>query len=315
VNKRELLREVYATYLLFWLIFSSRVPIGSNVFEEDWDLLVILDACRVDALREVQAEYDFLNDIDEMWSVGGTSKEWIEQTFRQKYSEEISNTAYVTGNPFSNTLLGKRKKLEYGVTAGTWVRSNDWTNLLIKDTTVDPEQIGHIEPLWGDTGVAFSDSQKPDAVMDYTIQAARTLDSDRLIAHFMQPHSPYFSTSRNYEDLEEYEQKPFEFLKKGEKEKVWGAYIDNLRYVLDYMEVLIENFDGSIVLTADHGELMGDHGMYYHMPGNPHPKLKKVPWVRIEGSDKYTYEPDVALKGRKNTQEVSDEQLEALGYI
>jgi arylsulfatase A-like enzyme len=131
----------------------------------------------------------------------------------------------------------------------------------------------------------------------------------------MQPHSPYFASSRNYGNLKEYEKKPFKALKEDEKEKVWGAYLDNLRYALDDIERLLQNVDGDVVISADHGELMGDHGMYYHMPGNIHPKLKKVPWVRVKGDDKQTAVPDVTLDGVENAQEVSEEQLEALGYL
>jgi arylsulfatase A-like enzyme len=134
----------------------------------------------------------------------------------------------------------------------------------------------------------------------------------------MQPHSPYFSTSQTYDELEEYEKRPFEAIVTGDEDdqqQVWEAYLDNLRYVLDHVEKLLENVDGTVVITADHGELLGDHGMHYHMPGNPHPKLKKVPWVEVEATDKRTIEPDVDQRGHAGAQDVSEEQLEALGYI
>jgi len=319
MNKKRLMREVYATYVLFWLITTSRKPVGTNVFERDWDVLVILDTCRVDALREVQDEYDFLGDIEEIWSIGSTSKEWVDQTFREKYSDEIAETAYITGNPFSNTLLGERKKVEYGSTHDTWIESAEWTNKIIKDTTVSADKLGHLEPLWGDfdnnRNESFSKSQKPSSIINHTIAAGRTGKFDRIIAHCMQPHSPYFSSSNKYEELNKYEKYPFRALKEGKTEKVWDAYIDNLRYILDHVEKLIQNTEGEVVLTADHGELMGEQRMYYHMPGNFHPKLKKVPWVRTQATDNGTVDPDVTLSGKENAQEVTAEQLEALGYI
>jgi hypothetical protein len=45
---------------------STRVDVATNVFEKDWDVLVVLDACRVDALRAVQDEYDFIDDVSAM---------------------------------------------------------------------------------------------------------------------------------------------------------------------------------------------------------------------------------------------------------
>jgi hypothetical protein len=38
---------------------------------------------------------------------------------------------------------------------------------------------------------------------------------------------------------------------------VWEAYLDNLRYVLDNIEELLQNVDGKVVISADHGELFG----------------------------------------------------------
>jgi hypothetical protein len=32
---------------------------GINIYEKDWDLLVVLDTCQVDAMKEVIGEYYF----------------------------------------------------------------------------------------------------------------------------------------------------------------------------------------------------------------------------------------------------------------
>ena len=71
------------------MLTTSWIQPGKNIFEEDWDLLVILDACRIDALREFESEYDFINSIDSRWSVGSTSKEFINRTYTQEYQNEI----------------------------------------------------------------------------------------------------------------------------------------------------------------------------------------------------------------------------------
>lgn len=55
--------------------------------------------------------------------------------------------------------------------------------------------------------------------------------------------------------------------------------------------------------------------MYSHMPGNPYPKVKKIPWVRTEASDERTVEPDITLDGEANADEVTEEQMKALGYL
>jgi len=44
------------------------------------DLLVVLDACRTDALSAVADEYDGLIDHEAVWSLGSTSDEWFAHT-------------------------------------------------------------------------------------------------------------------------------------------------------------------------------------------------------------------------------------------
>ncbi len=315
---KEKLRELYAAYLIAWLSITSRQTIGTNIFESDWDILIILDACRTDALREVESEYEFLQDVDQIWSVGSTSMEWMQKTFVREYEEEISNTAYITANTFSNVLTGDREKLQYGAIKNTRIQQSSLGDRLINYGTVRAEDFAHIEPLWADadSNDKFQSTQKPGTVTDHTVKAARNSDFDRVVAHYMQPHAPYFSTSKEYPELNEYEKYPFRFLKtKSEKEKVWESYIDNLRYVLDHVERLLKNADGDVVITADHGELFGRQGIYSHIPGLPHPRLKRVPWVQTEATDTNTVNPSIKLNGVEAAQEVSEEQLEALGYL
>lgn len=45
--------------------------IGTNVFDREWDALIVLDTARVDALRIVADEYNFIKNVESIWSVGG----------------------------------------------------------------------------------------------------------------------------------------------------------------------------------------------------------------------------------------------------
>lgn len=318
MNVKSILKQVYATYVLGWIAITSRYPIGTNVFDRNWDVLVLLDACRVDALRAVSSEYDFIDDVSEIWSVGSTSKEWIERTFDEKYTEEIQKTAYITANPYSRDLIGERSRLDYIATVDTWVESSSFAERLIHDRVVNSEDIGHIEPLWGsaEPGTGFHDCQKPDTITKYTIQAARCHDYDRVIAHYMQPHHPYFSSSTELDELSHVEKNPFTALKSGRyDDDVWEAYLDNLRYALDWVEKLIENVDGKVVITSDHGELLGEQKMYFHMVGNLHPTLRKVPWVEVDATDSESIQTDLSFSEPESAQDITKDQLEALGYL
>jgi len=74
------------------------------VFERDWDLLIVLDACRVDILRDIAPEYDFLNTIGSVRSGASASRAWTNLTFSKEYYEECRSTAYVTANPHSDII-------------------------------------------------------------------------------------------------------------------------------------------------------------------------------------------------------------------
>lgn len=306
-------KEIHGMYALGWKIVTSRHPPGTNIFEKEWDHLIILDACRTDAVAEVGSEYDFLENLNETWSVGSTSKEWIEETFKQDYRSEIEETAYISANPYTNVLTGDRGIFDYPFTKDTLAHSLTPLHRLIKTDTVASNELAHLESLWVEGENRVDDGYTaplPGKVTDHTIKAARSGKFDRIISHYMQPHTPYFSSSENYEELSDLEKHPHSY----KKEEVWEAYLDNLRFVLDEVKVLLENVDGSVVITADHGELMGEMGVNDHPVGHIHPKLRKVPWIRTTGHDQKTRVPDVELSGVNENTEVSTEQLEALGY-
>jgi len=50
---------------------------------------------------------------------------------------------------------------------------------------------------------------------------------------------------------------------------------------------LITNFGNvTIIITADHGELLGEDGLWFHPsrlhPRIHHPKLHEIPWLEIK---------------------------------
>ena len=71
--------------------------IGTNVFAKERDILVILDACRLDLYQE-----SINADAESIWSVGSSSEEWLANTFAEV---DTSDTIYVTGNVFSKDYL------------------------------------------------------------------------------------------------------------------------------------------------------------------------------------------------------------------
>jgi hypothetical protein len=100
-------------------------------------------------------------------------------------------------------------------------------------------------------------------------------------------------------------------------EAAWEAYLDELRYVLDDVELLLENYDANrVVITADHGEAFGEYGIFGHPIGSLHPKVRTVPWAVTSATDTRTYEPNTAPPSTREeaTSQNAEETLEALGY-
>lgn len=306
----RLARPLYLFYEGLFLSMTRWVPIGTNVFDLDWDALIILDACRVDALELLASEYEYLNRVDSIRSVGSSSFEWMNNTFSGTYQNTIRDTGYITQNSFTEKVLGK------GGTTGQAVLPIGPTRFDV----VDPSSLGYLEELWR---AGFPDDSEwmitsditsrvhPRYTTDRAIRAGRTVECDRLMIHYMYPHDPYV--------LADPELQPrFDAaLKSGasSKSEVWEAYLDNLRFVLDEVAVLVENLDRKkVIISADHGEAFGEYGFYRHPPACPIPTVRRVPWARVDARDSGSYECKAPAPDQTGDFSTVDDRLEQLGY-
>ncbi len=305
--KHGLMLGGYYAYVGANLTLTSRRPVGTHPYEQDWDALIILDACRVDALQELQDEFSFINSVDSVTSVGSTSGEWMAHTFDRAYREEIAQTAMVTANVHSETVLRDRVvPPQYVAAPFTWPAWNP----------VEPDSLGLLDEVWRYEWDDELGTVPPRAITDQAITAGRMGEYDRMVVHYLQPHAPYLAANPDGTVTTTYEE-PLKSLRKGNisRPEAWDAYLETLRLVLSDVELLIDNMDAErVVLTADHGEAFGEVGFYEHPVCCPHPVVKKVPWVELTATDSETYEP--AIKD-VNPPEQSDitGQLEALGYV
>ena len=100
------------------------------------------------------------------------------------------------------------------------------------------------------------------------------------------------------------------------------AYADDLHLLLEHVRDLIAHFEGTIVVTADHGELLGENGHFSHYAYEEtrHEKLTTVPWLEITRN-----RPAKPVAGRIEYQEawptseeearIVKDRLAALGYM
>jgi len=205
------------------------------VFSLDWDLLIVLDTCRVDALRAIADEgrYGFLDphEVDAMTSVGGSTLEWTASTFRRKHLSAIRNTALVSANGWPHNILENGDRPEVWDEVGP-----TWTNW----KTVSDADLGLHRRAWkyGANREGVSDRPMADAgtVVDSVIKIGRTHDFNRTIAHLIEPHYPFSAAAQQVDmiDLVEMTPTPFEYYRQtGDHEPVWKHYLAAFKHGSD----------------------------------------------------------------------------------
>jgi len=264
---------------------------GEPVYDCDWDVLILLDGCRIDLMESVSDEYGFVPEsVPAFRSLASTSTAWMERNFSDDYSSEVRKTCYVTANPFS-------------------------------DDYVDEARFGDADEVWQYAWDDDLGTVPARSVTDRTISEARSRDCGRLIAHYMQPHFPSvpepLGSAMDLDSFESHWDSVWDRLCSGDigEDVVWESYRENLRYVLDDVELLLENLDaGTLVISADHGNAMGQWGQYGHPGGVPIAPLRNVPWVETTATDIGSYDPESEEDRESSTTDEVRSRLKDLGY-
>lgn len=281
-----------------------------DIMEQDWDNLIILDACRYDVFCDWNCVE---GNLDYVISKGSHSKEFRDKTFSGR---TFHDTVYVTANAF-----------------GAQLDHETFHDIL---TTFDVELEHESE-----TAIHDNNNLEPKKIYDLSLDAYKKYPDKKLIIHFMQPHEPYFGDRA--EELREtlskkgleffawggnYEDRNEEFilrdlLEAAEEDHISNKdlqeiYIENLEIVLKYVKDLLEELDGKTIITADHGELLGDEILFsdrYHHPKELYvEELRKVPWLVIESNKRRSVTTDPPSTDSNIDQTAINNQLEALGY-
>jgi len=281
-----------------------------DVMAEDWDTLVVLDACRVDLFEEC-ADLDSCDEFGVKTSHGSATQEWVRQNFADR---SFGDTVYVTANPF----VSREASDSFHELYEPWYTEFD-------------EEIRTV---------------LPEDTTEAAIEAHREHPDKRLLVHYMQPHHPFITAPDlrfhgwQIDDFEGWTQHqeetglkeatergrphtPWDALYMGlvSEADVWEAYSENLDVTLDAVSDLLDAVDGRTVVTSDHGNMFGERTfplpmrVFGHPTGVRNAELVEVPWAVFEGDQRR----DVTEEGTSTTEEheeaVVTERLEDLGYV
>ena len=279
-----------------------------DVMAKDWDYLIILDACRYDIFEEINW---IEGDLNRVVSAGSHSEEFCEHNFEGK---TLYDTVYVTANAF-----------------GARIGDGVFHELVYTGEEINDEYVG-----WH----AFSERMEPETIYDATVEAVERHPDKRVIAHFMQPHTPYLGEraaeirervaedglivrSRQPEKVEQYsldDENVVVSLKEAAErgfvtnEELREVYVENLRLVLEYVEPLVSRLSGRIVITADHGEYLGEDGKLGHPKYQYAEVVREVPWLCIKSGPR----PEITDTMPTGATDIDDdeitEHLRDLGY-
>jgi hypothetical protein len=254
---------------------------GINIFNEDWDNLIILDACRYDYFKELN---DIDGELESRISRGSQSSEFIRGNFQ---GQKANDTVYLSDNPWYAKL----------------------------EDSLDAElcDFSFCERDAFDGTVSY-----PSTVTESAIEYAKEYPNKRLIVHYLQPHAPYF----NVDGTEKYRW-PSKNRNDCDPQILQEAYRDNVKVAISEAKKLSEKLEGKTVITADHGELLGERLLpiplrqFQHPPGIYNDELVKVPWFITEYEERKEINSESSSQKsnipRRDEDEIEN-QLEALGY-
>jgi len=283
---------------------KRRYSDGLDVMEKDWDNLILLDACRFDYFEN---RNPIPGELQSVTSMGSTSSEFIESNF---IGRNLHDTIYVTANPYVEMLS---EDVFYSV-----------ENLLVDQWQTDPGTV------------------PPDAVRDAAVEANERNPNKRLIIHFMQPHTPYLGPTateirerfaiddayNRYQCVDGADVETSGYGIHGAAMQglipvrdVRQAYSETLDIVLDSVTSLLSQVDGKSVVTADHGELLGErftplsHRRYGHPSGSYARELRVVPWLQISCDTRRRVVSEAPVGFERLDETTARDRLQALGYL
>lgn len=271
---------------------------GIDFFDEEWDNLLLLDACRYDVFANRSS---LPGRLEHRESRGSTTIEFLRANVD---GNDLRDTVYVTANP----QLHQHRE------------------------TVD-ERFHDVIDVWTEDGWdEQSGTVLPETMTEYAIQAADAYPNKRLVVHYIQPHYPFIDSQTEFDkssltDTGATEENLWYRLLQTtldvSREEIWKLYAENLDRTLPHVDELMAVLNGTTVVSADHGNMIGERAFPIPFREWGHPRgiytteLIDVPWLVYEnGTRRHIYSE--ATADENETETVDDgivaDRLRNLGY-
>jgi len=251
---------------------------GVDVFGEEWDNLVILDAACYHLFEGWDA-----GELESRESRGASTIEFLRGNFENR---DLRDTVYVSANPHISQINTRLHEV-----VECW-GDEDWSSIF--------------------------DTIQPEKVTEKALRAGEKHPNKRLVVHYMQPHYPFvFEDASVSSGVTDIWQKASIGDIEADPEQVKNDYSRNFDIAKKEVEKLISGLDNQTVVTSDHGNIFDEALSPIPVRDWGHPigvyceKLTRVPWLKIDGSCREITKSQSSDNSEE--QKVKD-KLEALGY-
>ncbi len=281
------------------------------ISSRDWKNLIVLDACRYDYFEKIHENFFQGGSLKKVHSPASNTIEWCKNTFTEKYQKVV----YVSTNPYINSVTevkGFNAKKYFSEIFDVW--KDGWNT-----------QLGTVHPKTVNKAVAKAKSNYPKKrlIIHYLQPHGPYLPLGYMGSDVAGRKFGYGRSKKRYYRIIDFLKAILE--KTIGKKMLWKLkclfslpptdpidpiikrfggrglkklYMMNLKIVLKYVKQILKKLDGETIITADHGELLGENGLFGHPGGLTHSKLITVPW--FEAIDLETTPETSTRKGKRN---------------
>jgi hypothetical protein len=277
-------------------------PSGTSIHKKDWDNIVIIDSCRYDYFCKKNT---LSGNLTPFQSLGSSSSEFVRAN------------------------LGNTQHHDLVVTS-----ANGWYEKVYLEEGFSIHDLNEVKPeheLNKNDKVyqKFAEEGRggwvrPEPITEEAKRMVKKYPHKRHIIHYHQPHIPFIGPT----GLEHFEELPLGWGDGGHQGNlsvpdslIREAYAENVEIALNAVSDLLPHLDGKTVISADHGDLLGERGfpvpikLYAHPSGYYSDILTKVPWFVVDYDDRRRIvkeEPEEKIT--VGNEQSIDKRLRNLGY-